>query len=79
MKQDYDDYLVAKVGSPPSRGRGLKHAQVKQKTVKAQVASFAGAWIETFTGGGNGVSGYVASFAGAWIETINPRFPQSAG
>ena len=42
--------------SPPSRGRGLKHPMQANHLKQVLVASFAGAWIETFHAGG-GVSG----------------------
>jgi len=35
------------MGSPPSRGRGLKPINFDQNPVDICVAPFAGAWIET--------------------------------
>ena len=55
--------------SLPSRERGSKHQRMATSAAYAEVAPFAGAWIET-TARGADRGRFVAPFAGAWIETI---------
>jgi len=38
---------MTELTSPPSRGRGLKQEQIDVAETAAEVAPFAGAWIET--------------------------------
>ena len=48
----------------------MKHVAICHSQLGAQVASFAGAWIETCSARWIAISADVASFAGAWIETF---------
>ena len=54
--------------SLPSRERGLKCYEWYPKCKLAEVAPFAGAWIEMENKIIYGQSAIVAPFAGAWIE-----------
>ena len=56
-------------GSPPVRGRGLKHHTPNHISQGTLVAPRAGAWIETINCCNNYVFYDVAPRAGAWIET----------
>ena len=57
--------------SPPMRGRGLKPIKIDIKDAANNVASHAGAWIETLITLTSRVRYIVASHAGAWIETTD--------
>ena len=54
--------------SHPLRVRGLK-LDISQYIFVVLVASFTGAWIETFIARDISSAKVVASFTGAWIET----------
>ena len=56
-------------GSPPARGRGLKHLHPPPLDPPEDVAPCAGAWIETFSPLQTVRRHRVAPCAGAWIET----------
>ena len=43
-------------GSPPTRGRGLKHSEKWDETAEENVAPHTGAWIETIFSGSCGAS-----------------------
>ncbi len=47
MKQQAGSGSEPGLGSPPARGRGLKHYQIARAVKAFLVAPRAGAWIET--------------------------------
>ena len=55
--------------SLPTRERGLKPAKYILDIISADVAPYAGAWIETILRSLFGDRKEVAPYAGAWIET----------
>ena len=60
-----------KLRSLPSRERGLKQFCGYCSWHAAQVAPFAGAWIETIGPWTTAYARAVAPYAGAWIETMS--------
>ena len=60
--------------SPPTRGRGLKLLGRACDPAMAEVAPYAGAWIETIIPKLCAFPpSQVAPYAGAWIETVMRR------
>ena len=55
--------------SHPLRVRGLKQSSSLQFYRRLLVASFTGAWVETWRSGLPRARSWVASFTGAWVET----------
>ena len=76
---EISDLIIApvKVGSLPSRERGLKLYVQREYTGLEDVAPFAGAWIEIYEGTEIELEVNVAPFAGAWIEISQPLHCQS--
>ncbi len=70
IETSYLDRLPGFLGSPPSRGRGLKHGRGECGGRNSRVAPFTGAWIETIAVCLWPSSPQVAPFTGAWIETF---------
>ena len=66
-------------GSLPSRGRGLKPRKNGELVGPTKVASFTGAWIETFRPVARTRGVGVASFTGAWIETVGASLRPGSG
>jgi hypothetical protein len=69
LKRPVRDRRPVELGSPPTRGRGLKRPADPAARRAGNVAPHAGAWIETGDGAATGIMGCVAPHAGAWIET----------
>ena len=55
--------------SLPTRERGLKRLVIVGGVSPANVAPYAGAWIETSLQSASCQNNSVAPYAGAWIET----------